>query len=94
MLIHPAGAGQFHLVRTLLGDNMDNPGDGIAPIKGGGGPFHNFNAFDVGWGQQVQIVLSAYIPVHPLAVNQDEDGIIVQPIQLDPTAHVTILEGE
>ncbi|SCI48378.1 Uncharacterised protein [uncultured Bacteroides sp.] len=62
ILTHPAGAGQFHLVRTLPGDNINDPGNGIASIKGGGSSLHNFNAFDIGRVQQVQVVL---VRLHP-----------------------------
>ena len=42
----------------------------------------------------VEVVLSADVPVHALAVYHDEDIVVVQSVELDMAAHVAVMEGE
>ena len=94
MLAHTGGIGEFHLLPALLGDDIDDSGDGIAAVERRGGAFHNLDALYVGGIQLVEVVLSADVPVHAFAVYHDEDIVVVQSVELDVAAHIAVMEGE
>ena len=78
----------------LLRDDVDYSGYGVASVERRGGPFHNLDALDVGRIQQVEVVLPTHVAVHALAVNQDKDVVVVQPVELDVAAHTPVVERE
>lgn len=78
----------------LLRDDVDHSSYGVASVERRGGSLHNLDALDVGRIQQVEVVLPTHVAVHALAVNQDKDVVVVQPVELDVAAHTPVVERE
>ena len=79
---------QQAFLAVLLGDDVDDTGNGIAAVERTRGALHYLDALDVVRVDQPKVVLSAHIAMQTFAVNHDQDITISKTIHLHLGAHV------
>ena len=82
------------LFAVLAGDDVDDARNGIAAVKGAGGPLDYFYAVYVVWVYEAQVVLSAVVTVQPPSVYEYEHVGVAQPVHLQVRPHVVLVEVE
>ena len=70
------------LVKTLLGDDVDDAGHRIAAVEGALGTLHDFYLLDVVGVDEREVILAAHIAMNALAVDEHQDITVAQTVQL------------
>ena len=89
LFLQPPVVHQFGVSRSrerlmaVVGDDIDDPGDGFAAVEGTGCAAEDFNPLDVGHVDAVPAVVAA----DALAVLEDDDIVVAHTVDIDKGAH-------
>ena len=77
-------------VAVFAPDDVDDAGDGIRSVERRRSPFDDFDALDIGRVDRSQIVLTARIAVQTLAVDQNQNIAVSQPVHRQTGPHIAL----
>ena len=71
----------------LVGDDVDDTGDGVGAIEGGGGAVEDLDTFDTGHIDPREIDVVGDVAGELLAVDEDEDVFVAKAIETEEGSH-------
>ena len=71
----------------LVGDDVDDTGDGVGAIEGGGGAVEDLDTFDSGHVDPREIDVVGDVAGELLAVDEDEDVFVAKAIETEEGSH-------
>ena len=97
VVVHAVSSGIVHIdtcFGVFLCNDVDDTRHRIAAIQGTLCAFHYLDALYVMRVNQSEIVLAANVAMNALAVNENQNIVIAQPVQLHLASHIAFVEGK